>query len=137
MNEQTSWNIPEIPDHLKDREFSGDDTADGMPAVYIIDRAGTFETKSKDKLFIKFDRDGTEKHFSRDWSPKTAVYAVGNLTKIEKGITAVYTVAFYRSKDGEVILASCDCVARVRCKHIVKAWLKHADAEKTGFVPTL
>jgi hypothetical protein len=133
------WNIPEPPDFVADRvEWSG---GDGEPvegvAVYIIDRAGEFTTKSKDELFIKFAPEASRAHFAAEWSPNTAVYFVTNLTKTRKGAPSVYTVAFYRSRSGDVILASCDCPARVRCKHIVRAWLKHADAEKTGFLPKL
>lgn len=134
------WQFPEPPDFIADRvEWSG---GDGEPihgdAVYIIDRAGTFETKSKDELEIHFDPTASEKHFAREWSDAVFVYRVDNLTKRAKGKPSeTYTVAFYRSRSGDVILASCDCPARVRCKHICKTWLHHADAEKIGYIKKL
>lgn len=106
--------------------------------AFLVDRDGLFETKSKDKLEIRFDRKASDEHFSTAWLPTVAVYQVDNLTKKEKMLPSeTYTVAFFRSESGEVIIATCNCPARLRCKHIVRAWIKHADAEKTGFVPQI
>lgn len=100
--------------------------------AFLIDRAAPPKTAKKDTLQVVFSPKLSNEHFSTEWSAETAVYFVHNLTKGHN-----YTVAFYAGRTGEVLVASCDCPARVMCKHISAAWDVHAKAETAGFLPKI
>lgn len=96
--------------------------------TFLIDLdAGLPCTNSKDPLRIVY-RGSDVNHFAASYSP-VFWYSVTNLKK-----GGNYAVHFFCNQAGDIV-ASCDCVARKICKHIIKAWEIHAEAVERGFVP--
>lgn len=95
--------------------------------TFRIDEHATLATRSKDPVEIKYE--GLDPlHFGADDGGKVHAFRVTNAKK-----KTVYMVLFWRNPLGDLI-AVCDCISHLMCKHIVHAFEKYVDAVATGFI---
>jgi hypothetical protein len=103
--------------------------------TFMIDESpeAMIETKSKDKILVQFCGLQDE-HFAARYS-KVFKYQTFNKTKEEKGLPDfINEVHFWRSEEAKILMVSCSCIAKLRCKHIVRAYNLHKTALSAGFI---
>lgn len=101
--------------------------------TFMIDPSVPMETKSKDRIKAVF-RGEDDEHFAARYS-KVFHFQTINETKREKGESDhTNDVFFWRSEGARILMVSCSCIARLRCKHIVKAYDVYKTAIEAGFI---
>lgn len=101
--------------------------------TFMIDESVPVETKSKDRIKAVY-RGEADEHFAARYS-KVFQFQTINETKVEKGEPdQVNDVFFWRSEGARILMVSCSCIARLRCKHIVKAYNVFKTAIEAGFI---
>lgn len=89
-----------------------------MRREFELDLKALPQTKSRDKLHVRFDRVAS-KQFTRERGHDIHVYDVTNVTRCTKT-----TVWLYRNERGKPA-GLCFCEARVICKHMIKTIIVH------------
>jgi hypothetical protein len=96
---------------------------------HILNLKDLPETKSKDKLFVRFNSHESKLE-SEIMNREVSVYDVLNMTKHEHGVGSAYEVKFYRDAQNNKV-AVCNCDAFLTCKHIIRSVVVHV-ARKTA-----
>lgn len=103
--------------------------------TFIVDESddAIVETKSKDKIKVQF-WGSTTNHFASEYST-VFHYQTYNETKAKKGQDDLTNdVFFWRTRDEHLLMVSCSCISKLRCKHIVWTYKAHKSALEIGFI---